>query len=243
VISPTSAMGYTASVRPSTHYSLPNVTHSLGGASGWSTPIVLHSADATSALLTWKSFRTGATTTQNVAFPAGAAIKVDPRSVPGLTADTQYAVTVAGMRGATPGKLSAIVVELADGADNAMIYEGFAVGPDSPAANVVLTELFYDGVVGSTESDEYVELQNRGSTAQDMNGWRLVSTRAGQTYAFSGLVLQPGQICRVYTNENHPEWCSLNWSRSTAVWNNDGDRANLIAPSGLVVSSFGYGGS
>jgi len=42
--------------------------------------------------------------------------------VPALTDDTQYAVVVA----ATGGNVAAVVVELANGADNAMIYEGFA---------------------------------------------------------------------------------------------------------------------
>jgi lamin tail-like protein len=75
-----------------------------------------------------------------------------------------------------------------------------------------------------------------------MAGWRIVSVRAGQTYSFSaGTTVASGQTCRVYTNQIHPEWCSLNWGRGSAVWNNTGDRANLVAPDGSVVSSVGYG--
>jgi hypothetical protein len=177
-----------------------------------------------------------------VALPLSGGIRIDPRSVPGLTDDTQYAVTISGRRGADPGTLTAIVLELADGADNAMIYEGFAVGPTVTAANVVLTDIFFDGIASAAEPDEYVELQNQGTLPQDMSGWRLASVRGGQTYVFAGLTVQPGQICRVYTNEVHPEWCGLSWAKDTAQWNNSGDRANLIDAAGKVVSSIGYGG-
>jgi hypothetical protein len=240
VIGPTSAMGYTASPQANTRYSLPNVTRTLGGAGGWTTPIVLQSVNATAATLTWRSFRSGITTNQTIALVAGAAVRVDPRSVPGLTDDTQYAVTVTGARGVDPGTLNAIVIELADGGDNAMIYEGFATGLVVPGPNVVLLDVFFNGKVPVTESDEYVEFQNEGTLAQDMSGWRVASLRGGQSYVFSGLTLQPGQICRLYTNEVHPESCGLSWNRSSAQWNNTGDAAALVDPSGKTVSQISY---
>lgn len=107
-------------------------------------------------------------------------------------------------------------------------------------ANLVITQLNYDGVVPRTESDEYVQITNRGGASQSMAGWRIVSVGAGQTYAFPNMTIGAGQTCRVYTNEIHAEWCSLSWGRGTAVWNNAGDRANLLDPSGRVVSTVGY---
>jgi hypothetical protein len=121
VLNPTSAMGYTATATPGTKYALPNVTRTLGGA--WTTPIMLQSVTATGASLDWRRFSDGAlVTTQTVTMPAGSAMRIDPRNVAGLSDDTQYAVTVTG----TGGQVAAIVVELAPGGDNAMIYEGFA---------------------------------------------------------------------------------------------------------------------
>lgn len=75
-----------------------------------------------------------------------------------------------------------------------------------------------------------------------LSGWRIVSARGGQTYSFPAFTMQSGQVCRVYTNEVHPEWCGLNWGRGSAVWNNAGDRASLLDPGGNVVSSVGYKG-
>ena len=122
VISPTSAMGYTAIAQPGSRFFLPNVTRTLGGSAGWTTPIGLQSVSATGATLEWRRFSDGAlAATQNISLPAGTGVVIDPISVAGLTDDTQYAVTVTG----TGGTVAAIVMEFASGGDNAMIYEGF----------------------------------------------------------------------------------------------------------------------
>src|SRR5438105_3204911 len=123
VIGGASAMGYTALTQATGKYYLPNVTRTLGGVTGWTTPILLQSSTATGATLNWFRFSDGGlVTSQNVSLTAGSGVRIDPRSVPNLTDDTQYAVVVT----ATGGNIASIVVELATGADNAMIYEGFA---------------------------------------------------------------------------------------------------------------------
>ena len=122
VIGSASAMGYTALTQSTPKYYLPNVTRNLGGVTGWTTPILVQSSTASSATLSWYRFSDGTlATTQTVPLSAGTGVRVDPRTVPGLTDDTQYAVVAT----ATGGNIAAIVVELATGADNAMIYEGF----------------------------------------------------------------------------------------------------------------------
>jgi len=117
------AMGYAATAAPATKYYLPNVTRTLGGANGWTTPIVLQTVTASGASVQWRRFSDGALiTTQNLTIPTGSAMKIDPRTVTGLSDDTQYAVTVNG----TGGTVTAVVTELNfEGGDGAMIYEGF----------------------------------------------------------------------------------------------------------------------
>ena len=123
VISPDSAMGYTATGSPAAKFFLPNVTRTLGGSSGWTTPILLQSVTASAASVEWRRFADGAlVTTQNLTLTPGAGIRVDPLAVASLTNDTQYAVTVTSIG----GTVVAIVEELASGGENAMIYEGFA---------------------------------------------------------------------------------------------------------------------
>ncbi len=101
-----------------------NVTRTLGGTTGWSTPILLQSVTARSASVEWRRFSDGQLmVTQNVSLALGSAMRIDPRSVSGLIDDTQYAVTITG----TDGTVAAIVSELNfSGGDGAMAYEGFA---------------------------------------------------------------------------------------------------------------------
>lgn len=131
VISDKTAMGYTALPNVTTRAYLPNVTRRLGGEDGWSTPIILQSiGPTTGATVRWYSFSDGSLVlTQTVTVAPGRALRVDPRDVVGLRDDAQYAVVVDGIG----GSVGAIVMELASGGDNAMIYEGFAVtSPPTP---------------------------------------------------------------------------------------------------------------
>src|SRR5205085_12096461 len=98
VISPTTAMGYTASSTPSARVYLPNTTKTLGGPTGWTTPIVIQSTSATSMHVAWYRFSDGSlVTTQDIPFAQiGTALRVDPRDVPALPDNTQFAVVVDG---------------------------------------------------------------------------------------------------------------------------------------------------
>lgn len=123
VISATTAAGYTALAAPATRYYLPNITRTLGGSTGWTTPLLLQSVDATSVTLTWSPFGGGNSVTQVVAVAPGSATRIDPRDVPELRDDRQYAVTAVA-QGST--RIAAIVMELNfGGGDGAMAYEGF----------------------------------------------------------------------------------------------------------------------
>jgi hypothetical protein len=118
------AMGYVGVTGEGNRAYLPNVTRTLGGSRGWSTPIVLQSAGATSATLRWYRFADGALIARQPVGPfgRGASIRIDPRNVAGLSDDTQYGVVV----DALGGNIAAIVTELNfEGGDGTMAYEGF----------------------------------------------------------------------------------------------------------------------
>ncbi len=73
--------------------------------------------------LSWYRFSGGRlVSTQIVAVTPGSAFRVDPRNVSALADDTQYSVVADGIGGPIDG----VVIELAAGGDNAMIYEGFS---------------------------------------------------------------------------------------------------------------------
>jgi hypothetical protein len=124
----TMAAGSTSSDRPATTLFFPNITRTLGGASGWTTPINVQSAGADSATLKWYRFSDGALVfTQVLIYNEFAqTFRVDPRQLPDLTDDTQYAVVATSADGGIVG----MVTELNfSGGDGAMNYEGVQVPP------------------------------------------------------------------------------------------------------------------
>ncbi len=112
----------------------------------------------------------------------------------------------------------------------------------APAADVRIVRIFYDGAVARVESDEYVEIKNYGSCAQNLKGWRLKDIADGKpTFTFPSYILEPGQTIRVYTNEVHNEWGGFSFRSGTAIWNNsDPDVAGLYNSSGVLVSQKSY---
>jgi len=122
---PTTADAYATSGFGGNRLYLPNVTRALGGANGWTTPIVLQSTGALGATLRWYRFSDGSLdATQHVSLPAGGSLWIDPRTVGGLQNEGQYAVVVDGDGGAA---VNAIVYEeWLGGGDGVMIYSGFA---------------------------------------------------------------------------------------------------------------------
>lgn len=117
------------------------------------------------------------------------------------------------------------------------------LAPTQPVgqADVVIRYVFYDGLVPRVESDEYAEILNQGSGPVNLAGWRLNAGDAGQDFIFPGFVQQPGQACRVYTNDFHLETCGFSFSSPRALWNNDGDECgSLYDHTGRLASQYCY---
>lgn len=112
--------------------------------------------------------------------------------------------------------------------------------PQQTAADVVIKHIFYDGVVNRVESDEYAEIANNGTAPIEIGGWRLNAGDPGQDFVFPGFTLGPGQVCRVYTNEDHPDSCGFSFGSGKAIWNNGGDCGYLYNTGGELVSEFCY---
>lgn len=129
--STTSAMAFTGGADFSTRVYLPNITRTLGGPTGWTTPIVVQSQRGYAATLKWYRFADGVlvhTQPLTFGFSPGMSIKIDPRSIPQLSDNTQYAVTIE----AAEGGVGAVVLELNDrGGDSAMAYEGMTAAPSA----------------------------------------------------------------------------------------------------------------
>ncbi|HEX9596013.1 MAG TPA: lamin tail domain-containing protein [Anaerolineales bacterium] len=95
-------------------------------------------------------------------------------------------------------------------------------------------------ITGIHELDsEYVAIQNQGGQAVQLLNWTLRDI-ANHVYTCPSFVIQPGQVCRIYTNENHPEWCGFNYESGSPIWNNDGDCAYLRNEQNGLIDTFCY---
>jgi hypothetical protein len=104
--------------------------------------------------------------------------------------------------------------------------------------NIDIIHIFYDGT-GQSEPDEYVEIRNADIVSIQMQGWTL-RDNANHVFIFPNFVMASGQVCRVYTNQNHAMWCGFNYGSGSAIWNNSGDCAFLRNGSGTLVDQFCY---
>jgi len=102
--------------------------------------------------------------------------------------------------------------------------------------------IFFDGVVPTSESDEYVEITNTGGSGEDIGGWTLKDIADGTpTFQFPSVILKAGASIRVYTNEVYPESGGFSFGRGTSIWNNSTpDETGLYVISGTLVSRKSY---
>jgi len=114
----------------------------------------------------------------------------------------------------------------------------FTPTPNLAIGNIDITSISYNGT-GSTEPDEYVVIKNIDTHAIQLSSWTLRDS-ADHIYTFPTFLIAPQQICRIYTNQSHPEYCGFNYGSGTAIWNNSGDCATLRNAQGTQVDQFCY---
>ena len=103
-----------------------------------------------------------------------------------------------------------------------------------------ITYIFYDGVEGKQQPDEYVSIKNIGKDSISMNGYTL-EDESGKTYIFNNVSLNSSDTVKIFTgcgtnSSNVLYWCYT----KTAIWNNSGDTAFLKDDKGSLVDSYNY---
>ncbi len=106
--------------------------------------------------------------------------------------------------------------------------------PRPNPGGVSIQSISADGA-GTAEPDEYVAIKNSGNQAVDLRGWTL-RDNGNHIYTFPAYNIQPGKVCRVYTNQSHPKSCGFNYGSGSAIWNNGGDCAYLRDGQGKEIS-------
>ena len=106
------------------------------------------------------------------------------------------------------------------------------------SGRVSILDIHYDGT-GNTAPDEYIEFQNVDTFPIQIKSWT-VRDDNGHVFTFPTFLMQPGQVCRVYTDEYHPDWCGFTFWSGSAIWNNSGDCAFLRDGRGAPIDTYCY---
>lgn len=91
-------------------------------------------------------------------------------------------------------------------------------------------------------NEEWVRIRNSGDVPVDLTGWAMRDESASNRFAFPvGFTLAAAETATIYSGCGDNSAADLYWcSRGSAIWNNDGDTAFLLDPSGNVHHTYPY---
>jgi Lamin Tail Domain len=89
---------------------------------------------------------------------------------------------------------------------------------------------------------EWVTIHNNGRHAKALTAWRLHDNQHHR-FTFPAFSLCGGCSVRVHTGSGTNGTASLYWGFGNYIWNNTGDRATLVKPTGVIRDTCAYVGS
>ncbi len=107
--------------------------------------------------------------------------------------------------------------------------------------DVVISNIFFDGIEKFTEGDEYIEIINLHYNWLDLSGWK-ISAGKDQTFIFpENSIVKPKETIRVYTNHLDETFGGYSFGSPKAIWNNKGDVGVLSDYRDVQVAEYKYG--
>ena len=111
-------------------------------------------------------------------------------------------------------------------------------GVDRNVLRLALFEILYRS---DTAEGENVKIENIGSGAQDMTGWKL-SDEVDTVFTFPSFTLNAGATVTIWIRSGTNTATDLYWGRDAATWNNGGDAATLKDASDMTIDTCAYAG-
>ena len=116
--------------------------------------------------------------------------------------------------------------------------------PAAAAAAIDITVIRYDPPGSDTGSNaslvaEYVTIHNDGRSATALTGWWLHDNQHHR-FTFPEYTLCGGCSAHVRTGKGADGAINLYWGLGNYVWNNTGDRATLVKPTGVIRDTCAY---
>lgn len=106
---------------------------------------------------------------------------------------------------------------------------------DLAKGEAFIKTVHFDGEVYQVESDEYVEISNRGSATMNLEGYYIMGSSGEEKYTFPSLDLAPGESVKVYTNQG-----DYSFESEDAVWSNGGETVTLYDSNGSAINTHTY---
>ena len=124
-----------------------------------------------------------------------------------------------------------------------MVTPFVQAGPAIAASPVKITKIHY-AQTGTNLNTEYIVFKNTSTSSVQLKGWKVISAPSSdnQRYVFPRTKLAPGHTVTLYTGRGTNASGKRYWGSSSAVWNNDGDKAVLKNASGTTVDTCQYAG-
>ncbi len=113
----------------------------------------------------------------------------------------------------------------------------------STAAEVAISDLNVDAPGSDVDNPngEWIELTNEGDARVSLEGWLVRDESTRHRYVFGALTLDAGERVRLFSGCGSDGGGELYWCDAAGpVWNNDGDTAMLLDPSGNQVDVWAY---
>ncbi|WP_394434694.1 lamin tail domain-containing protein [Streptomyces sp. SGAir0957] len=138
------------------------------------------------------------------------------------------------IRSAAPAALAAV----------ALTGSLFAASPATAASHQGGLHLGYiqfdspgsDNRSNTSLNGEWVNIHNNSRSAIQLKGYKL-KDRTGYTYTFGSYKIGAGKTVKVRTGKGRNATGVRYWGRGSYVWNNTGDKARLLKPSGSQLDS------
>lgn len=127
-----------------------------------------------------------------------------------------------------------------NGDDSTVTKDFVATLIPAPPSDVQITYIRYNPS-GDDVAGEYVQLQNKGGSAQNMTSWTLRDA-ANHIFTFPSFTLQAGASVKIWTKAGSNTVTDLYWGSGSAIWNNTGDTATLKNNSGVTIDTCTYSG-
>jgi micrococcal nuclease len=114
-------------------------------------------------------------------------------------------------------------------------------GEAAPAVDIALVEANPAGRDEDNLNDEYIVLVNPNDIAIDLTGWILRDSSTSHRYEFpNGTTLEANAELTVRTGCGEDSAQELFWCAGGPVWDNGGDEAFLLSPSGAIAATLEY---